>query len=247
MSEPVSICARNVSKHFRHGSSETLFRLLRRLVFGGVSETRAFHALSEVNLDVRKGEVVGIVGNNGAGKTTLLKTLAGIYQPTTGEIRIQGEVAFFAGLGVGMVGDLAVRDNVFLYGAVCGLRRARIEEVFDEVIAWAELGEFVESPLRTLSAGMRSRCAFSIARHVEAEILFLDEAFTAGDSHFRDKCNRFFAQRRRGPQTILAATHSLDFVHSFCDKALWMDRGRQRAFGPVDEVIEQYQAANAKL
>lgn len=244
---PISIAATGVSKEFRYRGSETLFRLLQRLVFGGTIRSKAFRALSGVDLAVAKGEVVGIVGNNGAGKTTLLKTLAGIYRPTTGEIKIQGEVAFFAGLGVGMVGDLSLHDNLFLYGAICGLPRAKIEEVFDEVIEWAELGEFVEAPLRTLSTGMRGRFAFSIARHAEAENLFLDEAFTAGDAHFKDKCNRFFEQRRHGRQTILAATHSMDFVRQFCTKALWMDHGRQMAWGDVDDVLRQYKAANDRL
>lgn len=249
MSDPnaISVAASGVSKDFRYGGSETMFRLLRRLVFGGAARSRSFRALSGVDLEVGKGEVVGIVGNNGAGKTTLLKTLAGIYKPTTGQVRISGEVAFFAGLGVGMVGDLSLRDNLYLYGAIIGLRRSRIQEVFDEVIEWAELGEFVESPLRTLSTGMRGRFAFSIARHAEAQNLFLDEAFTAGDAHFKDKCNRFFEQRRDGPQTILAATHSLDFVTSFCTKALWMDHGKQMAWGDVDDVLAKYKAANDKL
>ena len=246
-SKGISIAASGVSKDFRYGGSETMFRLLRRLVFGGVTRSRSFRALSGVDLEVANGEVVGIVGNNGAGKTTLLKTLAGIYRPTTGRVRINGEVAFFAGLGVGMVGDLSLRDNLYLYGAIIGLRRSRIQEVFDEVIEWAELGEFVESPLRTLSTGMRGRFAFSIARHAEAQNLFLDEAFTAGDAHFKEKCDRFFAQRAGGPQTILAATHSMDFVKTYCTKALWMDHGKQMAWGEVNDVLEQYHAANAKL
>ena len=245
-SSAISIAAKGVSKDFRYRGSETLFRLLRRLVFGGVVRSKSFRALSDVDLEVGRGEVVGIVGNNGAGKTTLLKTLAGIYRPTTGRVSINGEVAFFAGLGVGMVGDLSLHDNLYLYGAICGLRRARIEEVFDEVIGWAELGEFVESPLRTLSTGMRGRFAFSIARHAEAENLFLDEAFTAGDAHFKEKCNKFFEQRRGGSQTILAATHSMDFVKQFCTKALWMDHGRQMAWGDVGDVLAQYRAANAR-
>ncbi|MBI1357923.1 MAG: ATP-binding cassette domain-containing protein [Acidobacteria bacterium] len=245
MSEPrpISIAAQDVSKDFRYGGSETLFRLLRRAVFGGKIRARTFRALTDVNLEVARGEIVGIVGNNGAGKTTLLKTLAGIYRPTEGRVRVEGAVSYFAGLGVGLVGDLSLRDNLFLYGAICGMRRSKVREVFDEVLEWAELTEFVDAPLRTLSTGMRGRFAFSVARHAESENLFLDEAFTAGDARFKDKCNQFFEQRRNGPQTILAATHSLDFARHYCTKALWMEYGKKRAWGDVDAVLDEYSAS----
>jgi len=219
---------------------DTAMRVLHRLATPSDDGPGRINALVDVNFEVRAGEMVGVVGNNGAGKTTLLKLIAGIYRPSRGEIERRGELALLSGLGVGMVRDLTVRENVYLYGAICRVHRIRIGTIFDEIIAWAELGDFVSAPLRTLSTGMISRLAFSIARHIQAPILLFDEAMSAGDERFRHRCEAHFAALRGGDTSMLMTTHSLDLVERFCERTLWLRSGEQVAFGDTKEVLSAY-------
>jgi ABC-type polysaccharide/polyol phosphate transport system ATPase subunit len=220
----------------------TAFRLLRGLVAPNAHQDgHERHAVTIDVLSVQSGEVVGLIGENGAGKTTLLKLMAGLYAPNSGSIQVSGSVAYFAGLGVGMIQDLSVRENVYLYGAICGISRARLDVQFDTVLSWAELSEFVDARLRTLSAGMKTRLAFAIASCVEADVLLLDEAFSAGDRRFQNRCNEFIISRRGGPSAILIATHNLSFVQQFCTRAVWLERGSLRAEGDPPRVVESYQ------
>jgi len=219
---------------------DTAARALRRLVTARDGGPGCIRALVDVSFEVHAGEMVGVVGNNGAGKTTLLKLIAGIHRPSRGEIERRGDLSLLSGLGVGMVPDLTVRENVYLYGAICRLHRARIRGIFDEIIAWAELADFVSAPLRTLSTGMTARLAFSIARHNEAPILLLDEAMTAGDERFRRRCEEHFVACRGRDMAMLMTSHSLELVERFCERTLWLRSGEQMAFGETAAVLSAY-------
>jgi ABC-type polysaccharide/polyol phosphate transport system ATPase subunit len=219
----------------------TLFQLLRARAVGR-GQGEVYSSLDGIELEARQSEVVGIVGTNGAGKTTLLKTIAGLYAPTAGRVEVDGDVTLFAGLGAGMVDDLSVADNIYLYGAICRLRRRTIRDRFAHILQWAELDNLVDAELRTLSTGMRTRLAFAIAMHVDSEVVLLDEAFSAGDKQFQERCDQFFRDTKKLPRTLVVATHNLRFVRDFCDRTLWLNRGRQMAFGPTAEVLPQYEA-----
>ena len=245
MSERIVIEAGGLTKAFAVGrKGATFFRFLQASFGDGSARNGGRPALRGVDLEVRQGELVGIVGGNGAGKTTLLKTIAGLYRPTAGRLRVEGPACYLAGLGVGMIGDLSVRENLFLYGAICGVERRRLDAEFEAILEWAELESYVTAPLRTLSTGMRSRLAFGITRLVEAPVLLMDEAFAAGDRRFRRKCDAFFEQLQHGPSTILVATHDMDFVAKRCSKALWMSEGLVAGYGEPDKVLEAYYAAS---
>ena len=233
-----------VEKAFRRGGRRfTLFETLKSLAADSRARTLRRPALSGIDFEVRRGEMLGLIGENGAGKTTLLKTIAGIYAPSRGTVQVNGDIALLAGLGAGMVDELSVADNIHLYGAVCRVRRAVIQQRFDEILAWAELESFVDAELRTLSTGMRTRLAFAITTHMESDTVLMDEAFSAGDKRFQEKSNRFFEGAKQGEHTYIIATHKLEFVRRFCDRALWLDKGGQMAFGPSGPVLDAYEEA----
>lgn len=238
---PVILATQGLVKEFAAGGRRhTLYRLLRARLAGGAGPTARRRALDDINIEVHAGEMIGIIGDNGAGKTTLLKTIAGLYAPTRGRIERRGEVALLAGLGVGMIDELSVAENIHLYGAVCGLSRRTIKERFDDVVQWAELPGFVAAELRTLSTGMRTRLAFAVAMHIDSDLILMDEAFSAGDKRFREKCDRFFRDSKTPRRATLVATHSLDFVREFCERTLWLHQGRQAAFSATSEVLAKY-------
>jgi ABC-type polysaccharide/polyol phosphate transport system ATPase subunit len=186
---------------------------------------------------------VGLIGDNGSGKTTLLKLIAGLYRPTSGEVHVSEPVTLLAGLGIGMVDELTVEHNVLLYGAIYGLDRAELRPVLPEILEWAELADFGQAKLKTLSTGMRSRLAFSAMRHVDAGVYLMDEVLSAGDIRFKAKCEAVFDGYRLRPATFVVATHDVKFVLRFCDKALWLNKGRTVAFGDPARVVEEYMSS----
>jgi len=243
----VVLTTQGLVKEFAHGRRRlTLYRLLRSQLGGSAANGSSRRALDDINVEARAGEIVGLVGANGAGKTTLLKTIAGLYAPTRGRVEVRGELTLLAGLGVGMVDELSVGDNIHLYGALCRLPRRTIKDRFDEIVQWAELEGFVDAELRTLSTGMRTRLAFAIAIHIDSDLLLIDEAFSAGDKRFQEKCDEFFRESKTPRRTALLATHNLDFVNAFCDRTLWLHKGKQMAFGPTGTVLSQYLDFTAK-
>jgi ABC-type polysaccharide/polyol phosphate transport system ATPase subunit len=231
----------NISKIFTlKESNKTMFSTLRKRLSNGAFNSKTFFALNDINIEVSKGEKIGIVGNNGSGKTTLLKTIAGLYKPDKGELYVNGDMILLSGLGVGMLDELSVRENIFLYGAIYGMDRQTTKEKFGEILAWAEVQDFVEAKLKTLSSGMRSRLAFSALRHVETDIFLLDEAFSGGDKNFKKKYEEVFENHKNSEKTFLIATHDLNFARMFCTKTLWIHKGKQMAFGETEEVLQQY-------
>lgn len=235
----------NVSKLFPSGNKpHSLFRtVMATMSRNGQSAGETFAALQSINLEIRQGEIVAVIGNNGAGKSTLLRTVAGLYRPTSGTVEVHGRPALLAGLGVGMVDELKVEHNVFLYGAMHGLSRQNLRTKLDEILEWAGLADFRQAPLKTLSTGMRSRLAFSVTRYFTSGIYLLDEALTAGDIVFKEKCHDVFAQYERSRKTMLVATHDSFFVERYCNKVLWLHKGKQMGFGSPQAVLPLYQTA----
>jgi ABC-type polysaccharide/polyol phosphate transport system ATPase subunit len=231
-----------VAKTFQiERESTTAYRSVRRQLTGLFRPRDCFYALRDITFSVVAGEKIGIIGDNGSGKTTLLKLIAGLYKPCSGNLQVRGEITLLAGLGIGMIADLTVRENVFLYGAVYGMSREKISSVFDDIIEWAELWNFEDARLKKLSSGMKTRLAFSVTRHIDKEIYLWDEALTAGDKHFQTKCQSVFSEYQQSAKTFLVTTHDLAFVRKFCDRALWLHKGRCVTFGDPERIVNQYQ------
>lgn len=240
-----SIQVQNVTKTFPKDSQRaTVYRALRKQIRRTTHPSHTLHALSGISFQVSRGEKIGIVGNNGSGKTTLLKVIAGLYQPSEGEVRTNGDLTLLAGLGIGMVDELSVEENIFLYGAIYGMDREHIEARLAEIIEWAELQDFAGAKLKTLSSGMRTRLAFSTTRYLAKDIYLLDEALTAGDTTFQQKCEAVFHEYKKTNKTFLISTHDMNFVKTFCTKTVWLHKGRQVEFGDTSHVLEQYEEFN---
>lgn len=202
-----------------------------------------FWADRDISFTLERGEMLGIIGSNGAGKSTLLKAVSGIMEPTRGSIRREGTIAALLELGSGFDGDLTVRENAYLRGAMLGYTRKFMDETYEAIIDFAELREFEDRPFKQLSSGMKSRLAFSIASLVEPDILILDEVLSVGDGAFRKKSEAKMREIISGGATTILVSHSLPQVRELCDKVLWLHKGRQIAFGSnVDELCDKYQA-----
>lgn len=222
-----------------------MFELLKRRLFGTYHNSNRF-TLENINISVIKGETIGIIGNNGSGKTTFLKLIAGLYKPNSGKVIVNGKLTLLGGLGIGMLDEITVQENVFLYGSIFGLEREKIKENLLEIVEWAGLRDFIRADLKTLSSGMRSRLAFSTIRHVETDIFLLDEALSAGDRNFKEKCHQYFKSSKDNGKTFLIATHDLEFAKMFCDKTLWLHKGNQKDFGETERVLKSYEEFNSK-
>lgn len=224
----------------------SVFKTLRRRLLNEAVQGDGFFALRDINLKVNRGEMIGLIGHNGAGKSTLLKVLAKLYLPTAGEIVVNGQVNLLSGLGIGMVEELTVRENAFLYGAIYGLDRETIQKNLPEILEWADLQDFEQAKFKTLSSGMRSRLAFSITRYFDADINLFDEALSAGDRRFQDKCDEVFQDYRNGDKTFIFSTHSMTYVKNYCSKTLWLHKGEQMAFDITETVLQQYDEFNSR-
>lgn len=207
----------------------------------GTYSVKNFVAVNDVSFKLEKGDMLGIVGSNGAGKSTLLKVVSGIMRPTCGTVKVKGNVAALLELGSGFDGDLTVKENTYLRGALLGYSRSFMDEMYSEIISFAELSDFQESPFRTLSSGMMARLAFSIACLVKPDVLILDEVLSVGDGAFQRKSEAKMQETLQSGVTTLFVSHSIDQVERVCNKVLWLDHGRQIAFGTTQEVCSQYQ------
>ena len=233
--------AAGVTKEFRIESSRSpsLFSQVRKKLWLG-RQTRRLQALTGVDFRLERGQSLGLVGNNGAGKSTLLRILSGIYRPTTGACRILGTFTPVLELGVGMISELSVRENVFLYGAMIGFRRADLRRRFDAIIEFADLQDFVEARVKELSTGMRQRLTFAINAQLDSDLMLIDEILAVGDRDFREKCDEVFRHRRKEGKSLILASHDLAAVAALCDCSVLLHHGEQRAFGPTDDVIARY-------
>jgi lipopolysaccharide transport system ATP-binding protein len=201
----------------------------------------SFAALHDVSFEVQRGETVGIVGQNGAGKSTLLKLLAGVTQPTSGSLEVQGTIASILELGTGFHPDFSGRDNAALNAAILGVPAEEIRRRLPAILEFSELGSFIDQPVKTYSSGMYMRLAFSVAVNIDPDILIIDEALAVGDGHFQKKCiDRIREFQERG-KTILFCSHALYYVTSICKRTLWLDGGRAMRYGPSLEVVHEYE------
>ena len=237
-----AISVRDVSVSFRPfvERSPTLRRSVAR---GRVRETVTVRALDRVSFDVERGEVYGIVGRNGAGKSTLLRLLARTMRPDQGEVIVNGKTSTLLQLGVGFNAQLSGARNIYLGSLAHGLRREEIDELYDSIVEYAEIGEAIHRPLSTYSSGMFARLAFSVSMHLQPDILLLDEALAVGDEAFRAKSLDAMMELVDRAGTIVFVSHSLPTVASFCNRAMWLDEGHVRAIDTAEAIVDQYREA----
>ncbi len=237
----MSIVVEGLSKRYwlQGEAPRTLQQALGQLI-GAAQRRTPFWAVRDVSFTIRPGESVALIGSNGAGKSTLLRMLCGLGRPTAGRTRVEGRVTALLDLGVGFHPMLSGRENVYVSGVISGLREAEVRERFDEIVEFAEIGPFIDQPLRTYSAGMQLRLAFAVSMHVEPDVLIIDEALAVGDSHFQQKCLERLEGFRSAGKTLLMVAHDMGLVRAFCDRAIWMRRGQLVADGPVEVVTDAY-------
>ncbi len=250
MSEPI-ISARGISKRYRLGQigmtsfRDEIERMFARFRSGPVDEAaRAateYWALRDISFDIYPGEVVGVVGRNGAGKSTLLKILSRITEPTSGEIHVHGRIGSLLEVGTGFHPELSGRDNIFLNGAILGMTRAEVATKFDAIVAFSEIGQFLDTPVKRYSSGMYVRLAFAVAAHLEPEILIVDEVLAVGDAQFQRKCiSRMQDIARDDHRTILFVSHSMPAVRRLCKRCIVLEGGRMLGVFPTEQAIELY-------
>jgi ABC-type polysaccharide/polyol phosphate transport system ATPase subunit len=209
----------------------------------GPSGTMVVRALDQLSLTLGPGDRLALLGHNGAGKSTLLRVMAKLYPPTHGRVTVQGRVAPLLNLGFGLDKDSTGYDNIFIRGLFLGMTRAELKKKADAIAEFSELGDFLDLPMRTYSSGMRARLAFAISTHVETDILLLDEVVATGDARFLKKANERLESFARDSKLLVLASHSNKVLRDLCNKALLLEHGRAKAFGPIDEVIEAYAAS----
>lgn len=206
-----------------------------------------FFALQDVSFKVKKGEAWALIGVNGSGKSTMLKAISGILKPYKGRIKIHGGIAPLIELGAGFDSDLTARENIYLNGTILGHSRKYMEKHFDEIVDFAELWDFLDVPIKNFSSGMKARLGFSVATMVDPDILICDEVLAVGDFLFQEKCIERMDRMLSGGTTLLFVSHNVDQVRELCDHAVWLDQGKVRAIGEVNEVCDQYvELANAE-
>jgi len=205
-------------------------------------EAREFWALRHVNFTVNKGDTVGVIGRNGSGKSTLLRVVGGIYPPDEGEVLVSGSVSTQFSLGAGFQSELSGVDNIYLNGILMGLSKREIDGMLDDIIEFADIGEFIDMPVKTYSTGMHSRLGFAIAINVHKDIVLIDEIMGVGDARFRQKCGERL-EKLMGERTILLVSHDMNSIKRFSNKVIWLDKGRIVAEGDPEDVVAQYTGA----
>ena len=233
---------KNVSMSFRMSQDriQSIKEYLVALIKGKL-KYKDFWALRDVSFSVHPGEVLGIIRHNGAGKSTVLKVISGILKPTSGSVSVHGNIVPMLELGSGFDFDLTGRENIFLNGAILGYSRKFLNEKYDDIVAFSELGEFIEMPIRNYSSGMLMRLAFSIATVVNPEILIVDEILAVGDESFQRKSRQRMMELMSGGTTVLFVSHSLEQIREMCDRVLWLDHGQVKMIGEAQEVCDAYQ------
>jgi len=235
----------NVSKVYRRYARQKQFATLKSALLKGslirdLQPDETFPALRGVTFSVPKGCTFGIIGRNGSGKSTLLKCVAGITRPNEGTVNVDGRISALIELGAGFHPEISGRENIFINGIMLGLTKREIQKRFDEIVEFAELREFIDAPVKTYSSGMYMRLGFAVSVHVDPDVLLIDEVLAVGDQAFTARCLDKFAEFRRRNKTILLVTHSLDLVEKFCDRALWLDKGKTLAEGEPKRVVAAY-------
>ena len=238
-SEEVVIKVSDVSKNFNvyYDKANTL---KERVIFFHRNKMEVRKVLKHINLEIKKGETVALIGVNGSGKSTLLKLLTKIIYPNGGTIEINGKLTSLLELGAGFHPDFSGRENIYFNASIFGLNKAEIDRRIDDIIAFSELGEYIDNPIRTYSSGMYMRLAFAVAINVDADILLIDEVLAVGDQHFQEKCLNKMKELKSEGKTMVFVSHSMDAVKSLCDRAIWLYQGEIRKDGKTEKVIEEY-------
>ncbi len=245
MATKPAIVIAGVTKRYRRVAQSHKFLTLKSAFVGGnlfklLNPAEVFTALDGVDLEIRRGETFGLIGANGAGKSTLMKLVAATTKPTEGTVTVNGKISALIELGAGFHPEISGRENVYINGIMLGLSREEIEARFDDIVAFAELEEFIDTPVKNYSSGMYMRLGFSVAIHVDPDILVIDEVLAVGDEAFVHKCLDKIGEFKRRGKTILLVTHGLETVRRLCDRAAWVDRGKIRAVGDPMRVTDRY-------
>lgn len=235
----ISIDVNHVTKTFKLYSDKPQ-TLKERLVRGFKNKTEVRTVLNDINLQIKKGETVALIGVNGSGKSTLLKLMTKIIYPNKGTLNTYGKLTSLLELGAGFHPDFTGRENIYFNAAIFGLTRKEIEDRIQNIIDFSELGDFIDSPVRTYSSGMYMRLAFSVAINVDAEILLIDEILAVGDQHFQEKCFAKLEELAKSNMTIVIVSHSLDSLRKLCDRAIWINDGEVAMDGNANKVIDAY-------
>jgi lipopolysaccharide transport system ATP-binding protein len=249
----LAISVDRLAKEYRLGQQREAYRTLRDALMRSRSPARqaekdasVLWALREVSFEVKRGEAVGIIGANGAGKTTLLKILSRITEPTHGEARVRGRVGSLLEVGTGFHLELTGRENVYLNGAILGMRKAEIDRRFDEIVGFAEVERFIDTPVKRYSTGMYVRLAFAVAAHLDVDILLVDEVLSVGDLAFQQKClGKMQDQTSAEGRTVLFVSHNLASVKLLTERCVWLESGSVREIGPTDEIFRNYVVAHS--
>lgn len=230
---------RNMTKTFKlfYDKPSTL---KERLVFWNHKKAETRTVLDNINLDIKKGETVALIGVNGSGKSTLLKLMTKIIYPTKGTLETKGKLTSLLELGAGFHPDFTGRENIYFNASIFGLTRKEIDKRLDDIIEFSELEEFIDNPVRTYSSGQYMRLAFSIAINVDAEILLIDEILAVGDQHFQDKCFKKLEELRDSDKTIVIVSHALGTLKNLCSRGIWINEGKVQMDGKIGEVIDEY-------
>lgn len=234
----------HVSMRFRMNSDRimSLKEFVTTALRGGL-RYEEFTALNDVSFTVEQGETLGLIGRNGAGKSTMLKVISGILKPTEGSVVCHGNVVPMLELGSGFDMDLTGRENIFLNGAILGYDEEFLNRKYDEIVAFSELGQFIETPIRNYSSGMLARLAFSVASVVQPEILIVDEILAVGDAQFQEKSRKRMLELMGGGTTVLFVSHSIEQIREMCSHVIWLEQGRTRMDGITQEVCDAYAAS----
>lgn len=244
----IAVKVEHVSKFFKLPTESTQ-SLRTALVnrFKGIKGYKEQHVLKDINFDVEEGDFFGIVGRNGSGKSTLLKIISQIYVPEKGKVTVDGKLVSFIELGVGFNPELTGRENVYLNGAMLGFTTQEIDAMYDDIVEFAELSEFMNQKLKNYSSGMQVRLAFSVAIKAQGDILILDEVLAVGDEAFQRKCNDYFLERKKSGKTTILVTHDMGAVKKYCNKAVLIEHGLVKAFGDPFDVANQYSFDNIQV
>ena len=240
MFNPITIKCENICKKYRLQKHRTFKEFIPALI--GRQETiTQFNALKHINIEIEKGESLGILGRNGSGKSTLLKIIAGVTKPSDGRITVQGRIAPLIELGAGFHPELTGRENVYLNGSILGIRKKQMDKLYDEIVAFSELEEFMDQPIKHYSSGMYTRLAFSVAVAETPDILLVDEILAVGDAKFQKKCLKRMEEFRRSGSTMIMVSHGAEKLKKYCDRGLVLQEGKQLFFGDIEEATVIYE------
>ena len=234
-----AIEVRNMTKKFNvyYDKANTL---KEKIMFWNRNRKEVRHVLENINVSIKKGETVALIGTNGSGKSTLLKLMTKIYYPTKGTVETNGKLTSLLELGAGFHPDFSGRENIYFNASIFGLSKKEIDRRIDEIIDFSELRDFIDNPVRTYSSGMYMRLAFSIAINVDADILLIDEILAVGDQHFQEKCQEKLLELKESDKTIVIVSHNLDSIQKLCNRAIWIYDGQVRMDGSCKTIIKEY-------